>query len=177
MGPRATADSGLQTLAPKTCAAFGHWVLSIGTTAFAALVTLAPATAFAGVDQCDRNYDGKVTIGDALIALQSAISPCLKEYWCDADGDSEESVTDALAILRYSIALPVSLECSCIAIDECFEDSDCIGPGYPPGLFCLPYRCVECEFDTDCAQGLVCDGCTYTCTAAAGSRSLAVATR
>lgn len=124
---------------------------------------MAAGAALADVGPCDRNYDGKITVGDALIALQSAISPCLKDYECDADGDGSESVTDSLAILQYAVGLPVVLDCGCMAIDECFDDTDCTGPGYPPGLFCLPYRCVECEFDTDCAQGYVCDGCTYTC--------------
>jgi hypothetical protein len=149
----------------------GRWPFSCCAAALAALLALAPPSAAAGVEQCDRNYDGRITIADALITLQSVISPCLKELWCDADGDFEESVTDALAILQYAIALPVALECACIWIDECFEDSDCTGPGYPPGLFCLPYRCVECEFDTDCAAGLRCDRCTYTCTDAVYSRS------
>lgn len=121
------------------------------------------------LDACDRNYDQTISISDARVALQAAVSPCLKESYCDADGDGSESVTDALAILRYAVALPVTLECTCIAIDECFDDGDCQGPGYPPGLFCLPYRCVECEFDTDCADGFVCDGCTYTCYDAAGA--------
>jgi hypothetical protein len=121
------------------------------------------ATIAPELELCDRNSDQRISISDALVALQAAISPCLKAQECDADGDGSESVTDALAILQYAVALPVTLECTCIAIDECFVDDDCQGPGYPPGLFCLPYFCVECEFDTDCADGLVCDGCTGRC--------------
>jgi hypothetical protein len=128
----------------------------------ALLVSIA-AIAGADTTACDRNFDQQITVGDALVALQSAISPCIKGSVCDADADGDETVTDALAILQYAVALPVVLECACYEIDECFEDDDCTGPGYPPGLFCLPYLCVECEFDTDCADGLVCDGCTYTC--------------
>jgi probable HAF family extracellular repeat protein len=116
------------------------------------------------LDACDRNYDQRITISDALVALQAAVSPCLKAGYCDADGDGSESVTDALAILQYAVALPVTLECTCIAIDECFDDGDCA-----PGLFCQPYRCVECEFDTDCADGFVCDRCTYKCHEAPGA--------
>ena len=113
---------------------------------------------------CDRNEDERITVGDALIALQAAISPCLKDSYCDVDGDFDESVTDALVLLQVAVGLPVALACGQIYIDECFDDGDCAPPGYPPGLFCLPYRCVECEFDTDCADGFVCDGgCTYSC--------------
>jgi len=152
----------------KTRVGFPSARKRIAASALTAALALSAVPAPADVGPCDRNYDGKITIGDALIALQSAISPCVKDYECDADGDGAESVTDALAILQYAVHLPVTLDCWCIWIDECFDDTDCTGPGYPPGLFCLPYLCVECELDTDCAPGFVCNRCTYTCESASG---------
>ena len=153
----------------------GAWVLSdlgtLGGTSSEAFAINAPVLVSPELDACDRNYEDRITITDALVALQAAISPCLKSDYCDADGDGSESVTDALAILQYAVALPVTLECTCMATDECFDDGDCQGPGYPPGLFCLPCRCVECEFNMDCADGFVCDGCTYTCHEAMGAAS------
>jgi len=35
--------------------------------------------------------------------------------------------------------------------------------GYPPGLYCAAYLCVECEQDSECGDGEVCDRCSYEC--------------
>ena len=128
---------------PRRCAIRVRVRLSVGLV-FAVVLLLRVSAASADIEACDRNYDQKITISDALVALQAAVSPCLKELYCDADGDGSESVTDALAILQYAVALPVTL---------------------------------ECEFDTDCADGFVCDGCTYTCYEAAGAAGASVPSR
>ena len=118
---------------------------------------------------CDRTYDGKVTAGDALAALQLSVDSCKRTFQCDSDGDYDPSAADALALLRYAVGMPQELECSCIYMDECFEDEDCQGPGYPEGMFCAAYLCAECEFDTECPEGKVCDACSLSCIDAPGN--------
>jgi hypothetical protein len=112
--------------------------------------------------QCDRSGDSKVTTLDALMALQEAVDTCRLGYECDANGDYDATASDALALLRFAVDLPVQLDCTCIDIDECFGDADCV-VGYPPNYHCSYYLCVRCEQDSDCDEGEVCDLCSYDC--------------
>jgi hypothetical protein len=129
---------------------------------FVACLAFTAGASSADIADCDRSGDNQVTVVDALITLQSAVNNCVADILCDADGDLSETVSDALALLRYAVGLPVELDCTCIFIDECFEDSDCV-VGYPPGYFCAGYTCVECDAESDCAPGFVCDYCSFTC--------------
>ena len=61
---------------------------------------------------CGDPSDDGVSVSDALIALQTAISlaicdPCL----CDVDSDEAVTVTDALKILQRATGQMVDLDC------------------------------------------------------------------
>ena len=92
---------------------------------FVACLAFTAGASSADIADCDRSGDNQVTVVDALITLQSAVNNCVADIICDADGDLSETVSDALALLRYAVGLPVELDCACIFLDECFEDSDC----------------------------------------------------
>ena len=92
------------------------------------LVTLADDDDF----DCDRSGDHVVTTADSLIALHDAVNTCRRAEHCDADGDGDETASDALALLRFAVDLPATLECSCEYIDQCFgHDEDCDESGHP----------------------------------------------
>lgn len=129
--------------------------------AFVSTLGAAPAIAAPDPGDCDRTGDDQVTTQDALSALHEAVDPCRRDYYCDSDGDYETTASDALALLRYAVGLPQDLECSCIYVDECFEDEDC--SHYGEGWFCAAYLCAQCDFDEECAQGEFCDSCSLQC--------------
>ena len=60
----------------------------------------------------DGNEDRKVTAGDALIALRTAVGlDTCPLCMCDPDGSSKVTATDALVVLRVAVGLSVSLNC------------------------------------------------------------------
>ena len=128
----------------------------------AALLFVASAGAATDPGECDRTGDGTITVLDAFRALRDAVDYCHTSYECDSDGDYTLTASDALVLLRHAVDLPADLQCSCIAIDQCFGDEDCI-EGYPPGFYCAAYLCVECEFDEECGDGEVCSPCRLEC--------------
>jgi len=60
------------------------------------------------------------------------------------------------------VSIPTPTQCSCLYSDECFNDAQCADREFGDNL-CVGYSCVQCEYDTDCADGEVCDGCHGQC--------------
>jgi hypothetical protein len=61
----------------------------------------------------DPNDDARITSGDALFVLNSAVGlvvcdACL----CDADSSGQTTAADALRVLRAAVGLPVEIVCS-----------------------------------------------------------------
>jgi len=140
----------------------------VGVLAFSLLALTAPCPATAALSQphdlCDHNGDDAITAVDALTALDHAVMDCVRSYQCDEDGNGEDNVTDALALLRFAVHLPVDLVCDCFNSDECFHtgEDDCIDHG-PSNSICWDFQCVECEFSEDCGDGFFCEPCKKRC--------------
>jgi hypothetical protein len=133
----------------------------VATLILSALLLASIADARPDPGGCDRGWDGQVTVVDALQALQEAVDTCERGSYCDSDGDNHTTVSDALVLLRYAVGMPQVLYCSCIAIDECFEDIDCADRGQ--GWFCRNYLCTECDFAHPCGEGEFCSFCSLQC--------------
>lgn len=124
------------------------------------------AGAGAPVGNCgDPNSDNLVTASDALHVLQAAVGLGTCDlHACDADGSGEITAKDALVVLKYAVANPVSLNCptttsSTIHEDECFDDSDCDPKYGQAGPHCCGYHCCECDSDdSQCGEGERCEG-------------------
>ena len=60
----------------------------------------------------DPDDSGSVNASDALYALRTAVSlETCDVCVCSVDGNQNNSATDALAVLRFAVALPVTLSC------------------------------------------------------------------
>jgi hypothetical protein len=125
------------------------------------LVSVAVAEGRPDPGSCDRTGDNRVTVVDALQALQDSVNVCVRGYECDVDGDYYESAVDALALLRYAVGMPQELSCSCIVFDECFGDDDCKHRG--PEWICDYYLCAQCDNSHPCPEGQFCDTCSLQC--------------
>jgi hypothetical protein len=103
----------------------------------------------------DLTADGSITSNDALSALAVAtgIIPACDLSSCDTDCNGESTATDALIILQAAVGLG---DLACCAIDECFEDADCVLSGFPEGYVCAGFSCVQCDDDTHCDEGFEC---------------------
>ncbi|MFN2425315.1 MAG: dockerin type I domain-containing protein [Candidatus Binatia bacterium] len=60
----------------------------------------------------DTNDDGRITAGDALYSLRSAVgsAECINEI-CDYNGDGRITATDSLFILRTAVGQNVAPQC------------------------------------------------------------------
>lgn len=87
----------------------------------------------------------------------------------DIDANGSVTASDALLVLRKAVGVPIEYNCGVVTTttststtntgDECLYDADCeaiVGPGWkcggPNG-----YTCVECEINSDCQPGYICD--------------------
>ena len=118
----------------------------------------------------DPDGDGTITASDALFILRTAVGLRFCEsLWCDVDASGRTTATDALAALGRAVDLEHALVCpttttttttsssTSIAVDECFDDQDCVDYGWDEKL-CCGYHCCECDNDdSDCAPGFVCE--------------------
>ena len=60
----------------------------------------------------DPDDSGSINASDALYALRTAVSlETCDVCVCSVDGNQNNSATDALAVLRFAVALPVTLSC------------------------------------------------------------------
>lgn len=86
----------------------------------------------------------------------------------DVNADGEVQTTDALAVLRKAVGLPVSMTCEMTEVPttsstvpitgDCFSDSDC---EFEEGrTHCCANECAECENESHCSDGESCSsGC------------------
>ena len=87
----------------------------------------------------------------------------------DHNSDGSVTATDALKVLAKAIGLDAGLQCVCTTTstttsttsshaDECFGDADCAPEhDWPEGYVCASFKCVECDSNSHCDPGQICD--------------------
>jgi Cys-rich repeat protein len=82
-----------------------------------------------------------------------------------------KAIALALSVLSLTALAALAGACSGGRFPVCKSNADCAAQnsGSPGGKVCFNLKCVECQYDSDCAAGKVCNRNLSTCESLGGA--------